>query len=391
MKILGIDVSTTGIAGDMFIAGLLNIVQNQNLILSDYLSHLNKVTHSSVMIDVQNTHYLGMEGYQLAITGNETRTSVEDLLANYDKLSESLQLEGVFKDFGKFVLDLLVQTEKRVHSQNDMKLHELGTLDTLIDASLAAFLLQELEIQYVQTSPVATGTGFVRTAHGSLPVPAPATQLIIEEFSIVTVNGSQGEMTTPTGMAIIAALTSMFLSPQTVIWEAHGLGFGTKTFTDRGNFLRVRLGKTTSQSSTISILETNLDDVSGELLGDAVEDLLSLGALDVNYYPIFMKKNRPGYCLRVLSPNDLEDKLVNAIMKYTGTLGVRIQHLHRHVGSREMSKSTWFVEEWDREVTVSVKKGIRQKIEFSDLKRLASEMDITPLQVEAVLYRYLRE
>ena len=390
MVVLDINPSVAGIAGDMFFAGLLELVENAERALQKINNAIITI-YPEVRIDSVPQTYQGFAGKRLDISHNDIRVSNEELENTLQILYGKLTISETYQEVGNKILSTLFEAEQSVHRSAEVHLHELGTVDTIIDIIGPIYLLAQLKIDAIMLQPIATGYGSVKTAHGMMPVPAPATQYILQKAQLATIKGPNGEATTPTGIAIMASLSSLFDEAEQVIWDKTGLGFGTKSFHDRGNYLRLRVGHAAEEQSRIAILETNLDDISGEILGDALDRLIDGGALDVNYYPILMKKNRPAYTLRVLVKTPDIDAIAQQIMDLTGTLGVRVQAITRHIGSRAIEVKKIYIEEFNKEVEFRIKKGIRTKIEFDDIIRIAEEVNLTPLQTQEILYRNMED
>ena len=240
------------------------------------------------------------------------------------------------------VFKRLGEAEAAVHGvpAEEVRLHELGTLDTLVDVVGAAVGLEILGADRVYSSPLPTGSGQVRTEHGLLPVPAPATVALMTMASTPTVPppggvADAGEMVTPTGAAIITTLAT-FTQPAMTI-EAAGYGLGSRDPDGYSNALSVWVGEEEHAARTraLSLIETNIDDMSAETLGYVQERLFELGARDVWFAPIQMKKNRPGTMLSALVPTDIEASAVDLVLRETSTLGVRVRPIFRYEAERE--------------------------------------------------------
>ena len=390
LKILDINPSIAGISGDMFISALLDLFEDSTEILKVYSKSVN-LDDTDIKLEIKRKNENIYDGNLLSIENELTKLTVNEINSKIDEIGHILNLDSKYFEYCKLIYEILIEGEKNVHKTEQVHLHELGTYDTVIDITLTAYLLQKLEIQKISFHPIATGRGMVNTKHGKLAIPPPVSQHIIEKYELETMNGPIGEAATPTGIAIIAALKKLFPSSKSGVWIRKGIGFGNKIFDDRPNILVLRYGNESKTVSKISILETNLDDISGEILGDAMNKLLKIGALDVSYFPIYMKKNRPGYMLKVLVKEHQEDEISKMIMKLTGTLGVRIQKLDRHIGERKSKVYRLFVKEFNEEVSFSVKIGNRTKIEFRDISELADRFEMSPLEVNDILTKYLEE
>jgi uncharacterized protein (TIGR00299 family) protein len=344
---------------------------------------------------------LEMTGYQLSAV-QETRCEVRGTkfnvaLQNKKRLSPRVLLETVdrsplpvpIKDQAGKVLQALWRAESRVHGEpeSSLELEELGTIDTLIDVVGVAVGLWQLGVEQVFSAPLVLGAPEPPRWPGGYSNPAPATLELVAMAGAPVVADrpiyqGAGELTTPTGAAIITALAS-FERPAMSVTKI-GVGLGGKDPEGFPNVVRVWLGEV-SQSpvarlqSQVVLLETNLDDVTGEVLGYVQEMLFSLGALDVWHTSIQMKKNRPGIILSALVPQSLEGAAVELILRETPTLGVRTRPVERYVAGRES------VEVNTELGTVQVKlkllsgKPVNASPEFEDCRRIALELGI-PLQ-----------
>jgi hypothetical protein len=344
---------------------------------------------------------LEMTGYQLSAV-QETRCEVRGTkfnvsLQNKKRLSPRVLLETVdrsplpvpIKDQAGKVLQALWRAESRVHGEpeSSLELEELGTIDTLIDVVGVAIGLWQLGVEQVFSAPLVLGAPEPPRWPGGYSNPAPATLELVAMAGAPVVADrpiyqGAGELTTPTGAAIITALAS-FERPAMSVTKI-GVGLGGKDPEGFPNVVRVWLGEV-SQSpaarlqSQVVLLETNLDDVTGEVLGYVQEMLFSLGALDVWHTSIQMKKNRPGIILSALVPQSLESSAVELILRETPTLGIRTRPVERYVAGRES------VEVNTELGTVQVKlkllsgKPVNASPEFEDCRRIALELGI-PLQ-----------
>ncbi len=237
------------------------------------------------------------------------------------------------------VYDMIAEAEGRVHGlpAGEVHFHEVGTMDAIADVVSVCMLISELKVDKIVASPVNTGFGQVRCAHGVLPVPAPATANIL--IGVPVYAGSyRGEMCTPTGAALLKYFVNEFGGMPPMLIENIGYGMGTKEF-PQANCVRAVLGsdRQNELEDTIIELACNIDDMTGEDLSFATELLMNSGALDVFIVPIQMKKNRPGQMLIVLCQPDKADELAKCILKHTTTFGVRRTEHRRYILDREFS------------------------------------------------------
>jgi uncharacterized protein (TIGR00299 family) protein len=244
------------------------------------------------------------------------------------------QKELAGRIFGK-----LAEAEAKVHGTTIQKVHfhEVGAVDSIADIVGAAIGFDLLGIERVESSSVPTGHGFVEIAHGRCAIPAPATGELLRGIPIAA-SSVEAELTTPTGAAILAALCERFGPPPAMTIDRFGYGAGQRELTEQPNLLRIMVGEATgvsTQTDQIVVLETNLDDISGELIGHAIARLWEAGALDVYTTPIQMKKQRPGVMLSVLGRPQEAKKLENVMLRETTTLGVRRYTASRTTLQRE--------------------------------------------------------
>lgn len=270
------------------------------------------------------------------------------------------------------VYQSIADAESRVHGVpvEQIHFHEVGSLDALADVTGVCLLMELLAPEQVLASPVHVGSGQVRCAHGILPVPAPATALLLEGIPIY--GGSiRGELCTPTGAALLRRFVTRFgpLPPMRV--EKTGYGMGTKDF-EAANCVRAMLGQTEESAGHILELACNLDDMTPEAVGFAMEQLFAAGALDVYTTPIGMKKNRPGVLLTCMCREDDREAMLRTIFRHTSTLGVRVSVCDRYT----LSRRQYAVQTPDGKIRVKESSGwgvLRRKAEFEDLARIARQ------------------
>lgn len=270
------------------------------------------------------------------------------------------------------VYQSIADAESRVHGVpvEQIHFHEVGSLDALADVTGVCLLMELLAPEQVLASPVHVGSGQVRCVHGILPVPAPATALLLEGIPIY--GGSiRGELCTPTGAALLRRFVTRFgpLPPMRV--EKTGYGMGMKDF-EAANCVRAMLGQTEESAGHILELACNLDDMTPEAVGFAMEQLFASGALDVYTTPIGMKKNRPGVLLTCMCREDDREAMLRTIFRHTSTLGIRVSVCDRYT----LSRRQYAVQTPDGEIRVKESSGwgvLRRKAEFEDLAHIARQ------------------
>jgi uncharacterized protein (TIGR00299 family) protein len=252
------------------------------------------------------------------------------------------------------IFEALGQAESEIHSTSieQVHFHEVGAVDALVDIVCAAVGAESLAVDEWICSPLNVGGGTVKCAHGTLPVPAPATLKLLSNAPVYS-SGPQVELVTPTGAAIVKTLSTRFAPFPAMKIEKAGYGAGTRDFPQHPNLLRLAIGEAVqadaasklpgTANETITVLEANLDDLNPQVLAYAMERLLAEGALDVFSVPIQMKKNRPGALLTVLAKTEDASRLTKLIFAETTTLGVRRREEQRQSLSRrwETVPTTW--------------------------------------------------
>jgi uncharacterized protein (TIGR00299 family) protein len=321
-----------GLAGDMVLAGLLDAGAELDR-LRDVPAELGL---DDVTVDVGRVERHGIGALRVEVRApdkvDQRPWSAVDELVRGSALPDEIKAQSLH------VLARLAGAEAKVHAVplEDVHLHELGAVDTLVDVCGAVTLLADLGVHEVLCSPLPFARGLTRAAHGTLPLPAPVTLELLVGAPLVGAE-TEGELVTPTGAAIASTLAAGWGPPPLLELERVGYGAGTADFRDRPNVVRVLLGSrvAASTASDVVVVETNLDDLSPELVPDAVERCFTAGALDVWTVPAQMKKGRPGFILSALARPAHERAVTSAILEETSALGVRVSRLHRHELERE--------------------------------------------------------
>lgn len=352
----------SGISGDMTVAALLDLGADKQVLCDalerigaeGYHLHFGRVNKQGIDAydfdvhleekggEVHEHHHDHGEVHEHHHDHGETGHShVHRNLADVTALIESAAISPAVKVTAISIFRRVAQAEAKVHGKpiEQVMFHEVGAVDSIVDIVGTAVCLDNLNIGTVYCSPLCEGQGTVRCAHGIMPVPAPATAEIAAAGGLtLTITEERGEMVTPTGAAIAAAL-SKGKPPRSFRILKTGYGAGKKDFR-RANILRAHLIETEdsdafSTGDTVCKLESNIDNTTGEQLGFAMERLLEAGALDVWFTPIQMKKNRPATLLSVLCKPEDADRLSACVLRHTGTIGVRRSRWDRMVMDRE--------------------------------------------------------
>jgi len=274
------------------------------------------------------------------------------------QIIENAVISGAAKKIAIKIFEVLGEAEAEIHNTpvERIHFHEVGAVDAMVDIVCAAVGAESLAVEEWLCSPLNVGSGTVNCAHGTLPVPAPATLKLLRDAPVYS-SGPQVELVTPTGAAIVKTLSRRFAPFPAMKIEKAGYGAGTRDFSDYPNLLRLTVGEALpadtasappwaspgTSNDRITVLEANLDDLSPQVLAYAMERLLAEGALDVFSVPVQMKKNRPGALLTVLAKMEDADRLTKLIFAETTTLGVRRREEQRQTLSRrwETVDTTW--------------------------------------------------
>ncbi len=306
-------------------------------------------------------------------TGHHHHTGMEEIAAMIDGLAAS----DVVKENARAVYRLIAQAESRVHGRTveEIHFHEVGALDAVADVAGFCLLAEMLEPEKILASPVHVGSGHVHCAHGILPVPAPATALLL--CGIPIYGGTvQGELCTPTGAALLKHFVSAFGPMPVTAVKSIGYGMGKKDF-PAANCVRAFMGEVGDEADGLLELRCNLDDCSGEDVGYVLELLLKEGALDAYSTPAGMKKSRPGLLLTCLCAPEDADRMEELLLLHTTTLGVRRIACRRKKLSRRVENvdTPWGMvrRKIAEGTTVSGRKIRREKEEYEDLARISRE------------------
>lgn len=270
------------------------------------------------------------------------------------------------------VYGMIAEAEGHAHgvTVEEVHFHEVGAMDAVADVAAVCLLMEELAPGAVVASPVHVGSGQVRCAHGILPVPAPATAFLLKDVPIYG-GAIQGELCTPTGAALLKYFVSGFGDVPVMKLKAVGYGMGKKDF-ERANCVRAMLGETEDGEDAVYELDCNVDDMTGEAMGFAMERLFAAGALEVYTQPVNMKKSRPGTLLCVMCREADRERMVREIFAHTTTIGIREKKCGRYVLDRTTSRlhTPW----GDVRCKTSQGYGVRRcKYEYDDLAKIAAE------------------
>lgn len=389
MKILYLDCSM-GAAGDMLAAALYELIEDKKA----YLEKLNSLGIPGVRFEALPDEKNGISGthMQVTVNGEEELDALPDHhhehgheghhhhgrgLSEMQRLIASLNVSDRVKKDAEEVYGLIAQAEAKVHGKPAelVHFHEVGAADAAADVTAVSLAVETLAPDRIIASPVNTGSGTVKCAHGVLPVPAPATAELLKGVPIYS-DEVKGELCTPTGAALLRHFADDFGGLPMMKIEAVGCGTGKKDL-ERPNYLRAVIGESSGdEDETITELSCNVDDMTGEEIGFATETFFENGALDVYTVPIGMKKSRPGVLIRVMCRPEDKERFIGLIFEHTSTIGIREAEYKRHTLRRAAAS----VDTPLGKVKVKVSEGHgvkRIKAEYDDVAAIAKREKIS--------------
>ena len=396
--ILVIDPSIAGISGDMMLSSIIDIGADEKLVIEnlesikDYFKSCKKLEIS--FKDVTKNGFRAKKA-DIIIEEDKNSHNVNELNYNLERSIENFSISHNAKAFIKNSFENIISAESALHgiSKKEMHLHEAGSIDTFVDIIGTGIALDNLELfnlKEIITTPVSVGGGDITFSHGKMQNPAPAILEIARRNNIM-IRGGPGmyETATPTGMAMLAALVeeSQEIFPG-IKPELIGIGAGSSEFKEIPNILRITLGKkSTLLTDEIAIIETNIDDRTGEELGYAMQRIIDNGALDVSLIPTIGKKGRPSNVLKVITNLSKSEFFSDLVMRETGTLGVRVYPMSRFIQMRENLKANITIKNNDEEIDVKVVKSesgeiIQFKPEFDQIVRLSEKYKINLIELK---------
>lgn len=357
----------SGISGDMILGALVGA----GLDIRRLENELRKLGLSGYRVRVEEVKKRGINGVRFTVDVERDRRGrrLHEIL----EIIERSGLDDEIKEGGKKIFEELARIEARIHGEGmeEVYLHELGGIDSLIDIFGTLIGVKMLGVGRVYSSPLHLGRGFVKTQHGPLPIPSPATLELLKGLPIYS-DGVDGELTTPTGAVLIKTLAKRFgRMPKMRLLEV-GYGAGEREL-EVPNLLRVYIGEEEEEyeRDEVALVQTNIDDMNPEFLDYIIQRLLDEGALDVFTMPVGMKKGRVGSLLSVLVQKELLDGVILAIFRETTTFGVRIQYLER----RRLPRETIHVRTRYGDVRVKIgrlgDRILNISPEYEDCKRVA--------------------
>ena len=402
--VIVIDPQIAGISGDMLLSSLIDLGADKNEIINSIKKTEKFLSGSTIKkIDFQKTKKHGIESTELILEIDENiskRKGIEIKKAILDSVNE-LNLSIKAKTFAESCINTLISSESKIHGINEdsVHFHEASSIDTLIDIVGVTIACENLKLfeEKIVCLPVSVGGGTVSFSHGTMSNPASAVLQIFKNSNLnIQGNNSREELTTPTGACILVNLTNNSIEyyPSMNITSI-GYGAGQKDFENFSNVLKIIQGsENNSERDLVKILETNIDDVSGEILGHLIEKIMDQGAKDVSIYPGITKKGRPTNLVCVICDESIVDTIIDTLVLETGTLGIRILDSNRIIVPRTNHNFSLTFDDKSFEVNYkksSYKGKTHFKIEFDDLKNISNSLDKSIVDVEAFLRREIEK
>ncbi len=376
-----------GAAGDMLSAALLELCEDREKTLSE----LNSIAIPGVKYELIPVSHCGISGSRMKVSYYGGEEGADEHchhhhhhrgLKDIGEIIENLNLDDKIKQQVLDVYRIIAQAESQVHGADldNIHFHELGTMDALADICAVCCLINKLSPDRISASPLRLGYGTVNCAHGIMPVPAPATALIIKGMPVFA-GDIEKEMCTPTGAALVKYFVKDFGEMPEMRVSAVGIGMGSRVFDDRPNGLRAMLGES---EDYVTELSCNVDDMSPEAVGFLLERLMEEGALDAWYECIGMKKFRPGIFISCICRQADREKMTALIFKHSSTIGIRETMYRRYVLKREEK----IAETPYGKVRIKCSEGYgaeRRKAEFEDLARISREKDLSLEEIKNMI------
>lgn len=418
MKILYLDCGM-GAAGDMLSAALLELIPDQDRFIED----VNKIGIPGVCIETEKTEKCGIKGTHVHVKVNgceeiskDSDDEEHDITLNADSNDERhgeddhnhehsdddhhhshrhmhdieetvkhLDISDKVKADVINVYKIIAAAESSVHGVpvSEIHFHEVGAKDAIADITMVCMLMDMISPEKVISSPIHVGSGHVHCVHGALPVPAPATALILKDVPIYG-GEIKGELCTPTGAALLKYFADEFGDMPVMKSSAIGYGLGQKDF-ERANLVRSILGEADAHSeNTIVELSCNVDDMTAEKIGFAMERFYEAGAVEVYTIPVGMKKSRPGQLITVMCHEADREKMIRAVFKYTSTIGIRENISKRYTLDRQMIDEDTPVGKIRKKISTGY--GItREKYEYEDIAKAAVERGTSISEIERII------
>ena len=402
--VLVIDPQIAGISGDMLLCSLVDLGADKNKIINGVKQSEKFFSNSSIKkIDFQKIQKHGIQAIQLILEveedvaerkGSEIKKAITDSV-------QDIGLSEKAKIFSESCIDTLISSESKIHGipEDSVHLHEVSSIDTFVDIVGITIALEDLELfdEKILCLPISVGGGNVTFSHGTMSNPASAILEIFKNSNlIIKGNSANEELTTPTGACILLNLTnnSVEYYPSMKIVSI-GYGAGKKDFETFSNVLKIVRGSGNNfDIDSVKILETNVDDVSGEILGNLIEKIMEKGAKDVSIYHGITKKGRPTNLVSVICSDENVEKIVDTLVLETGTLGIRISESNRFIVPRTIHTVSITLN--GKSFQINYKKSFFKgktdfKIEFDDLKNVSNTIDKSIKETESLLRKEIEK
>ena len=402
--VIVIDPQIAGISGDMLLSSLVNLGADKNKIVEGVMKSQKFLQGSTIKkIDFQKIQKCGIESTELILEIDENiseRKGVEIKNAIINSINE-LQLSDKARTFAESCINSLISSESKIHgiSEDSVHFHEASSIDTLIDIVGVTIACEKLKFfeEKIVCMPVSVGSGTVSFSHGTMSNPASAVLQIFKNSNL-TIKGNDvnEELTTPTGACILVNLTdsSVEYYPSMNI-SSIGYGAGQKNFESFSNVLKIVQGSHEKTGmDSVKILETNVDDVSGEILGYLIEKIMKIGAKDISIYPGITKKGRPTNLISIMCDDEKIETITDILVLETGTLGIRISDSNRLIVARTNHSFSLTFEGKSFEINYkksTYKEKTHFKIEFEDLKNISETLDKPIRDVELFLRKEIEK
>jgi len=400
-----IDAQVAGVSGDMLLSSLVNIGANKSKIIDGIRSAESLCKDVKIkkidFVEVKKNSLQATE-LLLEIDDNVHERKGIEIKKIIEKSTEKSTISESAKTFAIKSIETLIRAESKIHSEpeDSVHFHEAASFDTVVDILGTAIALDDLGCfdDGIVATPVAIGGGTVTFSHGTSSNPAYAILEIFRESGIITVGGNvKEELTTPTGASMLVNLVkecSEFYPPMKI--QSIGYGAGQKDFDGFSNVLKIVRGiaSTKLQLDTVKILETNVDDVSGEVLGNMIEKIMAHGAKDVTISSAITKKGRPTNLVSVICDSDTMNSIMDLLVTETGTLGVRVRTSERYIVPRAVKTLSVNIQGQSFDVrykTRDLNNGSHFKIESDDIKEISSALSISFKDAEELLNQEVRK
>ncbi len=400
--VLFIDCQVAGISGDMILSSLVDLGANKSKIIEGIKKSADLLDGTTIKkLDFVKVQKNGKSATQLILEIDENiheRKGI-DMKKCIESASEKLELSNIAKEFAVKSINTLITAESNVHGETESSVHfhEASSVDTIVDIIGTAIALDDLNLfnEEISCSPVAIGGGTVSFSHGTTSNPAYAVTEIFKNSKIIIKGGPVNEeLTTPTGASILVNLVSScneFFVDMSI--DSVGYGSGTKDFDTFANVLKLIQGRSneTLTKDTVQILETNLDDVSGEVIANTIEKLMANGAKDVTVIHAITKKGRPSQLVSIICDPNNTNSLLKILINETRTLGVRIRNSQRYVVPRKILESIVTLENQNFTIHYKISDSEHFKLEYDDVKSISNQLNLSFNKTEELLREQIKK